>query len=185
MNRYVKEQMTQLQKRRVEYLARLIETGFMSDERPVIDKLVLNARDLGIAMMYWDTDGWQVKWYQGLPVVFPAGEYYIGDPCYVFEESWMRILDIADYFRKLETSEYKDFEFIGGSTFVGDGVYGDNYGHTYTVDSGSIALLPIGMLAIDKKGGEALGFIKKFEKDFLVLIENGIFKFGDIRINTQ
>ena len=185
MIQHIEEQMTQLQKRRVEYLSKLVEVGCLSKGELAIDKLVFNARDLGIALMYWDTDGWKVKWYEGLPVIFPAGEYYIGDPCYVFAESWTKILDITDYFRKLETSTYKDFEFMGGATYVGDGVYGDNYGNTYSVDSGSIAILPIGMLDIDKKEmGKGLGLIKKFEKDFLVLIMGGMFKFGNILIDT-
>lgn len=116
---------------------------------------------------------------------FKKGKYYIGDLCYVVEkhDDWMELLEKTNYFRN-ENQEYKGCPILAGSTAYGDGIYADNKGRTYCVDAGIIGIMPIE--CIDKKHDniENLGNIVDFEEDFDVLIEDGIFRFGDISINT-
>ena len=116
---------------------------------------------------------------------FKKGKYYIGDPCYVVEkqDKWMELLEKTNYFKN-EEQEYKGYPILAGSTAYGDGVYGDNEGRIYCVDAGLIGIMPIE--CIDKKHDniEDLGNIVEFEDDFDVSIEDGVFEFGNILINT-
>jgi hypothetical protein len=115
---------------------------------------------------------------------FPKGTYYIGDPCYVVDdEHWSQLLDDTDYFQK-EDQSYKGHQILAGDTAYGDGTYVDNFRREYGVDAGLIGILPIE--AVDNKYGniEELGSIVEFENDFVVEINNGAFKFGNIIINT-
>ncbi len=118
---------------------------------------------------------------------FKAGKYYIGDPCYIFEKSWSDVCDSVIF--KYE-DEYKGKPLLIGSTSYGDGTYTDDQNRKYWVDSGTIGILPISFLKVDKK--ETIKSINKsegmhiveFENDFTASIENGIFMFGDIKIDT-
>ena len=120
----------------------------------------------------------------------PKGKYYIGDPSYVFRKSWDEVLKKTDYFSDSETVVFGK-RIVGGSTAYGDGSYKDNYGRSYAVDSGTIAILPVSLLLKDKemrpKEIEADNdmHIVKMEKDFDAIAEDGIFTFGDIVINTR
>lgn len=116
------------------------------------------------------------------------GKYYIGDPCYIFEESWMDVLNETHFFRD---DKLKGKDICGGGTAYGDGSYYDNQGREYAVDAGIIAILPVSMLKIDNK--ETLKSVRaseymhilEFKKDFECSAEDGIFTFGDIVINTK
>jgi len=116
---------------------------------------------------------------------FKKGKYYIGDPCYAVEkqDDWAKLLEKTNFFRN-EKQKYKGYPIFAGATTYGDGVYEDNEGRTYFVDAGLIGIMPIE--CIDKKccNVENLGNIIDFEDDFNVSIEDGVFKFGNILINT-
>ncbi|EQC1535559.1 hypothetical protein ACY1J9_001390 [Clostridium botulinum] len=117
---------------------------------------------------------------------FKKGKYYIGDPCYVVEKhkDWLKLLEDTDYFKEKDQF-YKGYSILGGGTAYGDGgVYEDNEGREYSVDAGLIGIIPIEAIDKECKSIEWLGNIIDFDDDFTVEIENGIFKFGDIVIDT-
>ena len=121
---------------------------------------------------------------------FKAGTYYIGDPCYIFDKSWGKVLDIARYFESENVVNLFGFDCLAGSTAYGDGTYFDNFGKDYCVDAGLIDILPVELLDIDKcytkeqiENEEGMHIVT-FESDFDVWISNGHFYFGNIDINT-
>ena len=96
----------------------------------------------------------------------PAGTYYVGDPCYVFNnsgkaDSWMKIIEISDCF-DIPHIEFKDKPVIAFGTsdeshFVkfGDGVY-----NGFCVDSGLIGIVDISLI----EEGSAF-FNESFDRD--------------------
>lgn len=114
----------------------------------------------------------------------PAGEYYIGDPCYVFEgKTWDQILEETDSFQSGDIQHFNGFDLWAASTQWGDGTYCDQNGIEYPVDSGLLGIIPLGL--IDNPEGLEHGTVIKFPKDVTVDFDNGMFWFGHIRIDTD
>lgn len=120
------------------------------------------------------------------------GTYYIGDPCYLFNKNWDNVLNETEYFGKKDSPIYTLFgeQCCVGGTAYGDGCYTDGI-RQYYVDAGILGVLPISLINIDKvetidsiNNSEGMHIIE-FEYDFDVHIENGIFKFGSIYIDTR
>lgn len=118
------------------------------------------------------------------------GTYYVGDPCYIFDKSWDKILTETGCFSG--DDEYTLFgeQCAIGGTAYGDGCYMDNFGQQYWVDAGLIGILPISLINIDNKlsieeirKSEGMHIIE-CDTDFKVSIKNGIFQFGSIIIDT-
>jgi hypothetical protein len=118
---------------------------------------------------------------------FEKGEYYIGDLCYAIngDNEWHDImLDIDGTEWGLEGPKlYKGQLIFSHGTFYGDGGYSDNQGNYYSVDSGTIGIIPISLVNMDYYSGG--GQIMIFDNDFEVLYSNGMFKFGAIEIETK
>lgn len=119
------------------------------------------------------------------------GEYYIGDPCYVFDKSWDKVLEETNMFADGEHTLLGETVF-GGGTAHGDGYYFDNYGRGYGVDAGLIAIIPASLLDKDKKIDRkrmkkncGYAHMVEMKEDFLCFLKNGVFRFGDITINTK
>jgi hypothetical protein len=119
-------------------------------------------------------------------VRLPAGVYYIGDPCYVFnDKDWDEIWSN----RNLDEPQV---ELFGKKVFVaptrwGDGVYTDNLGNVYTVDAGLLGILPVCLVdRAELRTSTTYGWhFVKFDKPFTAeLKDKGIFKFGHIVIDT-
>jgi|WetSurSiteA1Bulk_404760.scaffolds.fasta_scaffold02108_8 hypothetical protein len=128
---------------------------------------------------------------------FPAGEYYIGDPCYVIpDDDWMKAWEATCAWGAADgtPTDFDDgiFHWIGRTCFAaytvhGDGSYGNRKGSTIiSVDSGLIGIIPF------KKGDEIEGLfypytmLRTFGKKFEVWEEDGIFHFGNkVKINTN
>ena len=86
----------------------------------------------------------------------PAGEYYMGDPCYVIDEDlWDKFCDV--YFQGEGVFEFEGHQVFAVSTAYGDGSYTDNLGNEYGVDAGMIGLIPLALCVREKKDlvGEA------------------------------
>lgn len=119
-------------------------------------------------------------------ITLKKGKYYIGDPCYVFNKSWIKVLKETDFF---ENTILFGYDIIGGGTSHGDGTYYDNFLNEYYVDAGLIACLPVELLKIDNvinENDEPEGYIiYEFEKDFKCEIYNGDFFFGKFFISTN
>ena len=120
-----------------------------------------------------------------------AGLYYVGDPCYAFDESWHKILEDTKY---LEDGEHKIFgkTIFAGHTAYGDGEYKDNFGRKYAVDAGLLAIMPVSLINIDKKVSRKeiekskVMHIVIMDKDFdCEMVGDGVFRFGDIKIDTK
>jgi hypothetical protein len=116
---------------------------------------------------------------------FPAGKYYIGDPCYVFNhENWLSLLEKTGYFEEIREFEYKGKKAYADSTAYGDGQYRDNFGDLYGVDAGLIGIMPIEVIDCDLCELSD-GKIVEFTEDFKVSSNNGLFIFGKIIIDTR
>jgi hypothetical protein len=92
---------------------------------------------------------------------FPAGKYWIGDPCYVLGAngfSWTH------------------------STAYGDGLYKDKLGRVYLVDSGTLGIFYADAIPdADVEGGN---FVTQ-RKPFTPTYEGGKFTFGTVVIDTE
>lgn len=119
-------------------------------------------------------------------MIFPAGNYFIGDLCYLstdFIKDWNLFLEHTNYLTNYQGTF--DSRYCGGdSTYYGDGTYYDYEGNEYCVDSGSIGIMQI-KDSDDQESLKNLGRVCFFEKDFQVKFNNGVFKFGNITINTK
>jgi hypothetical protein len=119
---------------------------------------------------------------------FKAGNYYVGDISYVLPDSdYELILEESNFFN-LKTShqwngKYHGYPIFVGSASYGDGVYEDNYDRQYYVDAGIIGIISVDALV--NKSNFELGNLIEFENDFQVSYDNGIFRFGDIVIDTK
>jgi hypothetical protein len=115
----------------------------------------------------------------------PAGKYYIGDPCYVFnDKTWDHLNEV--HWDSMSTGEI--FEHGGGQVWMhttkfGDGVYDDQNGTEYGVDSGLIGIVPIAL--IEDPAGEENGTILEFARGVTVSYDNGTFYIGNITIKTN
>jgi len=119
----------------------------------------------------------------------PAGRYYLGDPCYsVPKDRWMEWLEAADYENNREVliAELDGHKILGLNTHHGDGVYEDQDGNIYGVDSGLIGLVPVEIAENRYGGRDGCGRIVEFSEMFKChRSETGVLKFGHIVINTD
>jgi len=128
--------------------------------------------------------------------MMPAGKYYIGDLCYVMaDDEWLDICDITIQGTRVIDGEFqlKDGRrFAMYSTAYGDGVYYDEYGHSYSVDSGSIGCILLDDIKYVDNFDQFLdvGAILEFDKDFVTWGGRGesdwegIIQFGHVVIET-
>lgn len=119
--------------------------------------------------------------------IMPKGEYWIGDLCYVLHNSWdefcrhtIRGDDVLN--GKFVLDDNRKLAFY--QTAWGDGVYEDDEGFEYAVDAGLIGCIKAS--EVDKDGMlEHCGRKVMFDQDFEVSEENGMIRFGHIRIDTD
>jgi hypothetical protein len=130
-------------------------------------------------------------------MTMPAGKYYIGDLCYVMaDEEWSEICDITISGHKVIDGEFqlKDGrKFAMYSTAYGDGVYYDHYGHSYSVDAGSIGCILLDDIKYVDNFDQFLdvGAILEFDTDFVTgggqgeSDWEGTIQFGHVVIETN
>lgn len=127
------------------------------------------------------------------PVMMPAGEYYIGDPCYVIaDQDWMTYLDTWPAHPNPHigwvdgAARYKNMTCFQAGTAYGDGEYKDNKGRKYGVDAGMLGIVPLALCEPTKKEMRELGRVAKFDKPFRVYRdEDYTFYFGEYTIPTN
>jgi hypothetical protein len=129
--------------------------------------------------------------------MMPAGKYYVGDLCYVMsDDEWEEFCSIT-----IDGNNVKDGEFQLGdgrrfatyTTAFGDGVYHDQYGHSYSVDAGLIGCILIDDIHIEKyeKSLLDLGSIMEFDNSFATSGGRGdegwegLIQFGHVMIETN
>lgn len=128
-------------------------------------------------------------------MVFPAGKYWIGDPCYVFphegpmETKWYELLDEANFFKEVSYAELDDgkIKVWTASTAYGDGQYTGSNGSVFPVDAGLLGIVPqetVDYLNRADNDSDYLGLFIEFNESFIVESNNGLFHFGHIEIDT-
>lgn len=121
--------------------------------------------------------------------VFPAGEYYVGDFCYLLnDEDYNNI--ICSFLYDDEPYQHKKFTFLFGNTAHGDGQYSDNQGYNYySADSGTIGIINLPTKKLQQTAKEVMknnhANVIKFDAPFEVYCRKGVFTFGSIVINTD
>ena len=116
----------------------------------------------------------------------PAGQYYVGDLCYVMNPQWDEFCDITISGSSVKDGEFQlknGVRFASLCTMYGDGCYEDEEGNSYAVDAGLIGCIRV----VDINDSEAnlkLGNIIDFKQDFDVYSSNGTLHFGHIAIET-
>jgi len=116
----------------------------------------------------------------------PPGIYFIGDPCYLFAKGWGRILDATSYFDKPLFEDNKCLVAFG--TAYGDGVYKDQYGGPFCVDSGTIGATSIQYYEPEKvrmMSLNMLGDIVEFTQETECWKEGSVIHIGEIAIETD
>lgn len=118
-----------------------------------------------------------------------SGTYYIGDLCYVMtDEEWTQFCNIT-----IKGNEVLDGEFVlpDGRKFatygtsIGDGVYYDQYGYSYSVDAGLIGCIMTKDIRAEKYENLLdLGAIMTFENSFVTSEHEGQIQFGHVLIET-
>ena len=118
---------------------------------------------------------------------FPAGEYYIGDLCYVMHSEWEELCDLMfPTPTDMQEGEFtvQDKRLFLASTAYGDGCYSDNFYREYGVDSGTLGIIAVKDIAESELKHLVDGHVFNFDRDFTVTAEGGVFDFGDIHIDT-
>lgn len=119
----------------------------------------------------------------------PAGKYFVGDPCYVFDDdkAWQDFINICEQnFGSSFSGTLNDHLVVAIGTAYGDGVYEDLTGRAYPVDAGLLGAVPLKL--IEKMGGKIqknLGYLIEMPEDFYVYDDEGTIHIGDIEINTN
>jgi hypothetical protein len=120
---------------------------------------------------------------------FPAGEYYIGDLCYVMHAEWGELCDLMFVAPGNDMVE-GDLSLADGrrvflaSTAYGDGTYNDNKENYYPVDSGSIGIIAVKDIAPTDLENIDSGAVHTFDNAFNIIAHAGLFDFGDVVIDT-
>ena len=132
-----------------------------------------------------------------ISVQVPAGTYWLGDPCYVFDdEQWDDLIDnnfdspIHILFDKdPDNFTLNQHQILMFRTSHGDGVYVDAGVGEYPVDSGTIGLVPIALVPNheDFEKVQKLGGVVTFDKDVNCGVDywDDYMVFGHIRINLS
>lgn len=118
----------------------------------------------------------------------PAGEYYIGDLCYVVDE-WDDYCSVIIQDDKCLNGEFHmpdGRKFASYGTCWGDGVYEDTSGRQYSVDAGLIGCILVSDITRKDMGDVTrLGAFVTFEKDFETGSKDGVIFFGGVEIDTD
>lgn len=121
---------------------------------------------------------------QYVSAVLPAGEYFVGDPCYAFESQqvWVGLLEAAGYEScpPLLEAHAGGRSFTAAATAYGDGVYSDGV-RSYPVDAGMLGVVPVGSADCVPDGMHR----HTFDFPFTVASAGGVITMGDIRMDTS
>lgn len=125
-------------------------------------------------------------------MLLSPGLYFIGDPCYVIDESlWDEFCNVLDKIEKENGYLGGIVEFKGARLFVATTMYGDgsyieeHTNKTIGVDSGLIGAIPLDKgITHDAVDIESLGIVTEFKTDFECYEEDGVFHIGDFVIPT-
>ncbi len=119
----------------------------------------------------------------------PAGEYYVGDLCYVLHDRWDEFCSLTITGSRVLDGEFnlKDgTRFATYTTRWGDGTYSDEQGNNYDVDAGLIGCVALAAINFaDKSNFVTGGRIVEFAQDFTTFSAGGVISFGTVSIDTD
>ena len=120
--------------------------------------------------------------------MMPAGKYYVGDLCYVMHPEWDEFCDITITDHECLDGEFTLADgrrFATYRTAYGDGTYYSSHGTSHSVDAGLIGCILVNDIR-DETAVELsrLGAVIDFPEPFETSGEDGVIKFGHIRIDT-
>jgi len=121
-------------------------------------------------------------------MTMPAGEYYVGDLCYVVHDRWEEFCAVTIKDERCLSGEFvfpDGVRFAVYDTIYGDGEYPDQDGNLYPVDSGAIGCILIQDINEECHINIQLGRRVKFDQEFQTGSNAGILTFGSISINTD
>ena len=114
-------------------------------------------------------------------VTIKAGKYYLGDPCYSFEDGWDKVLNETDFFDN-PMAEINGHQVLGFRTAYGDGEFRSNTGRTFCVDAGMIGLVAVELAEVENPFST---IVIEFHEPTLCTNKAGLMKFGLIKIDTR
>ena len=123
-----------------------------------------------------------------IEITMPAGEYYVGDPCYALSQDnrdkWHLQTIRGPGVEPLPQFTINGYKCLSFRTLEGDGLYPGSDGFEYGVDSGRIGLIPVPLLDPCEVG---MGTVRTFNKPFACSRdpESGQLTFGDLVIETD
>lgn len=122
-------------------------------------------------------------------IELPAGDYIVGDPCYVLHPWWDAFLANMDAKTNTSTFEISDgveITCVYFDTAFGDGAWSGSDGQTYAADAGMLGLVPAIVL---EYGGTQPGWYNRlvtFGTPFTAQHDGvGRMNFGGIKVNTH
>jgi hypothetical protein len=125
-------------------------------------------------------------------MVLQAGDYYIGDLCYVMHNEWAEVCELLFEGQNDGGCNEGVFNLKDGRTFAlfstayGDGVYYDQFGADYMVDAGCIGCIKLSDIDRDNTDNFLTGGkIVSFDNDFEVDTDGAVLTFGHISIDTD
>ena len=121
-------------------------------------------------------------------MTMPAGDYYVGDLCYVMHDRWDEVCNLLfsngrgkSHDGEHTLSDGTRFAIYG--TAYGDGEYYDEQGNSYSVDAGMIGCILVSDIVITDNSVENqnidLGMVHTFPHDFETgYADYGVIDFG-------
>jgi hypothetical protein len=122
-----------------------------------------------------------------MDIRMPPGQYYVGDPCYVFNRKhWDELGAQTNWFDR-SVGELNGQKMIAFGTAYGDGLYSDQNGRMYPVDAGLIGVVPVELIDDDCTFSHSpdCGHLIDFPQEFHCWEMEGNLKFGVICIDTR
>lgn len=120
--------------------------------------------------------------------------YYVGDLCYVMHDVWSEVCSLCPFDNSEVHFQLEDGrEFYLMSTACGDGLYSDQEGRNYGVDSGTIGAIRVedirdeladAYLLQEQGLAQVIQVIGSLE-NYEVHAEDGLLTFGPVSINTD
>lgn len=103
-------------------------------------------------------------------IELPAGKYWVGDPGYTISDDHWNVIDFPYTDLSVLLIPDTPYSFIMLSTSFGDGIFEDNMGRHYAVDSGHLGIIPF-EYAPDKEEKKRIRYIYESDEPFRVYRE--------------
>ena len=122
-------------------------------------------------------------------MTMPAGEYWIGDLCYVMHDKWDAFCELTcpgDGSVLSGEMKLPDGTLIASyGTAYGDGCYQDEKGREYGVDAGLIGCILVKDISESERENLDLGHVVTFPNSFRTGYDHGVITFGHVSIDTD